>query len=154
MPGEICIKGPTTCLGYWNNPAATAAALVDGWFHTGDMAVRNEEGYIYIRGRYKDMIKSGGENIYSAEVETVFREHPAVLEAALIGKPDPKWDEVGLMIVVLRPGMEATEAELLAFCKERIANYKVPKEVIFADSLPYSPYGKVVKADLRAKYLK
>ena len=154
VPGEICIKGPTTCLGYWNNPAATAAALVDGWFHTGDMAVRNEEGYIYIRGRYKDMIKSGGENIYSAEVETVFREHPAVLEAALIGKPDPKWDEVGLMIVVLRPGMEATEAELLAFCKERIANYKVPKEVIFADSLPYSPYGKVVKADLRAKYLK
>ena len=86
-------------------------------------------------------------------METVFREHPSVLEAALIGKPDPKWDEVGLMIVVLRPGMKATEPELLAFCKERIANYKVPKEVIFTDALPYSPYGKVVKADLRAKYL-
>ena len=152
-PGEICIKGPTTCLGYWNNPAATAAALQDGWFHTGDMAMRNEEGFIYIRGRYKDMIKSGGENIYSAEVETAFREHPAVLECALIGKPDPKWDEVGLMIVVLKKGCAASAPELLAFCKERIANYKVPKEIIFAEALPYSPYGKVVKAELRAKYL-
>jgi fatty-acyl-CoA synthase len=153
-PGEICIKGPTTCLGYWNNPQATAAALVDGWFHTGDMAVRNEEGFIYIRGRYKDMIKSGGENIYAAEVETVFREHAAVAECALIGKPDPKWDEVGLMVVVLKKGATATAPELIAFCKERIANYKVPKEVVFAGSLPYSPYGKVVKADLRAKYIK
>ena len=152
-PGEICIKGPTTCLGYWNNPTATAAALVDGWFHTGDMAMRNEEGFIYIRGRYKDMIKSGGENIYAAEVETAFREHPSVAECALIGKPDPKWDEVGLMIVVLKKGMHATPEELLAFCKERIANYKVPKEVIFADALPYSPYGKVIKAELKAKYL-
>lgn len=152
-PGEICIKGPTTCLGYWNNPAATAASLVDGWFHTGDMGVRNEEGFFWIRGRYKDMIKSGGENIYAAEVETAFREHPAVLECALIGKPDPKWDEVGLMVVVLRKGMVATGEELMAFCKERLANYKVPKEVVFAEALPYSPYGKVVKAELRAKYL-
>ncbi|HUX38205.1 MAG TPA: long-chain fatty acid--CoA ligase [Rectinemataceae bacterium] len=152
-PGEICIKGPTTCLGYWNKPEATAAALVDGWFHTGDMGVRNEEGFLWIRGRYKDMIKSGGENIYAAEVETVFREHAAVLECALIGKPDPKWDEVGLMVVVLRKGMEATAGELLAFCKERLANYKVPKEVVFAEALPYSAYGKVVKAELRAKYL-
>lgn len=151
--GEICIKGPHTCLGYWNNPEATAAALVDGWFHTGDMGMRNEEGFIWIRGRYKDMIKSGGENIYAAEVETVFREHPAVQECALIGKPDPKWDEVGLMVVVLRKGMSASGPELCAFCKERIANYKVPKEVVFAEALPYSPYGKVVKAELRAKYL-
>ncbi len=152
-PGEICIKGPTTCLGYWNNPEATSAALVDGWFHTGDMGVRNEEGFLWIRGRYKDMIKSGGENIYAAEVETVFREHASVLECALIGKPDPKWDEVGLMVVVLRKGMTASAEELLAFCKERLANYKVPKELVFAESLPYSPYGKVVKAELRAKYL-
>lgn len=151
--GEICIKGPTTCLGYWNNPEATAAALVDGWFHTGDMGIRNAEGFIWIRGRYKDMIKSGGENIYAAEVEAVFREHPAVLECALIGKPDPKWDEVGLMVVVLRKGMGAEAGELIAFCKERLANYKVPKEVVFAESLPYSAYGKVVKAELRAKYI-
>ncbi|HEY9594995.1 MAG TPA: AMP-binding protein, partial [Spirochaetia bacterium] len=152
-PGEICIKGPTTCLGYWNNPTATAAALVGGWFHTGDMGVRNDEGFIWIRGRYKDMIKSGGENIYAAEVEAVFREHPSVQECALIGKPDPKWDEVGLMVVVLKKGRTADAGELTAFCKERIANYKVPKEVVFADSLPYSPYGKVVKAELRQRYL-
>jgi len=151
--GEICIKGPTTCLGYWNNPEATAAALVDGWFHTGDMASRNEEGFIYIRGRYKDMIKSGGENVYAAEVETAFREHPAVAECALIGKPDPKWDEVGFMIVVLKKGAAAEAEELIAFCRARIANYKVPKEVVFADALPYSPYGKIMKAELRAKYL-
>jgi fatty-acyl-CoA synthase len=152
-PGELCIKGPTTCLGYWNNPDATRKSLVDGWFHTGDMARRNAEGYIYIIGRYKDMIKSGGENIYAAEVEAVFRDHPAVADCALIGKPDPKWDEVGLMIVVLQKGMQTTEAELIAFCKERIANYKVPKQVIFADSLPYSPYGKVMKVELRKQYL-
>jgi len=151
--GELCIKGPTTCLGYWNNPEATKKALIDGWFHTGDMAKRNAEGYIYIIGRYKDMIKSGGENIYAAEVEAVFRDHPAVADCALIGKPDPKWDEVGLMIVVLEKGMTATEAELLAFCKERIANYKVPKQVIFADSLPYSAYGKIQKSELKKKYL-
>ncbi|MDA8411927.1 MAG: AMP-binding protein [Treponema sp.] len=152
-PGEICIKGPATCLGYWNNPEATAAALIDGWFHTGDMGLRNEEGFVWIRGRYKDMIKSGGENIYAAEVETALREHPAVLECALIGKPDPKWDEVGLMVVVLRKGMGAGAQELGAFCKERLANYKVPKEFVFAESLPYSPYGKVVKAELRKMYL-
>jgi fatty-acyl-CoA synthase len=99
------------------------------------------------------MIKSGGENIYAAEVEAVFRDHPAVADCALIGKPDPKWDEVGLMIVVLQKGMQTTEAELIAFCKERIANYKVPKQVIFADSLPYSPYGKVMKVELRKQYL-
>lgn len=152
-PGELCIKGPTTCLGYWKNVEATKKALVDGWFHTGDMAKRNAEGYIYIIGRYKDMIKSGGENIYAAEVEGVFRDHPAVAECALIGKPDPKWDEVGLMIVVLEKGMRATEAELIAFCKERLANYKVPKQVIFADSLPYSSYGKIQKSELKKKYL-
>ena len=152
-PGELCIKGPTTCLGYWNNPEATDKALIDGWFHTGDMAKRNAEGFIYIIGRYKDMIKSGGENIYAAEVEAVFRDHPAVADCALIGKPDPKWDEVGVMVVVLEKGKTATEAELIAFCKERLANYKVPKQVIFADSLPYSAYGKIQKAELKKKYL-
>jgi fatty-acyl-CoA synthase len=153
-PGELCIKGPTTCLGYWNNAEATAKSLVDGWFHTGDMARRNADGFFYIIGRYKDMIKSGGENIYAAEVEAVFRDHPGVAECALIGEPDEKWGEVGLMIVVLKKGAGATEGELIAFCKERIANYKVPKRVVFADALPYSSYGKIVKAELRQKYLK
>jgi fatty-acyl-CoA synthase len=151
--GELLIKGAHVCSGYWNNPEATAKAITDGWFHTGDVARQDEEGFFYIIGRAKDMIISGGENIYAAEVEAVFREHPAVVDAALIGMPDEKWGEVGLMIVILSQGQTITEDELKAFCGARLARYKVPKRVIFADSLPYSPYGKVVKADLRKRYL-
>jgi len=151
--GELIIWGPHVCAGYWRNPEATAKALRDGWFHTGDMARQDDEGYYYLAGRYKDMIISGGENVYAAEVETVFLEHPAVGEAALIGQPDAKWGEVGLMVVVTQPGQTATEEELLAFCRDHLARYKVPKRVIFAAALPYSPYGKVMKAELREKYV-
>ena len=150
--GELLIWGPHVCRGYWRNEAATAQALRDGWFHTGDMARQDADGYYYIAGRFKDMIISGGENVYAAEVETIFLEHPAVAEAALIGLPDAKWGEVGQMIVVARPGQTATEEELLAYCRERLARYKVPKRVVFAPSLPYSPYGKVIKAELRRLY--
>ncbi len=152
--GELTIAGPHVCAGYWNNPAATAAALRDGWFHTGDMARVDEDGFFYIAGRYKDMIISGGENIYAAEVEGVFVDHPAVAEAALIGCPDDKWGEVGWMVVVLRPGAGAGEEELLDFCRERLARYKVPKRVVLVDALPYSPYGKVMKAELKEQVLK
>jgi len=151
--GELIIWGPHVCAGYWRNPEATARALRDGWFYTGDMARQDAEGFYYLAGRYKDMIISGGENVYAAEVETVFLEHPTVSEAALIGQPDGKWGEVGLMIVVARPGCAATEDELLAFCRDRLARYKVPKRVFFADALPYSPYGKVMKAELREEYV-
>jgi fatty-acyl-CoA synthase len=151
--GELVISGPTVCAGYWRNPEATAEALVDGWFHTGDMARQDEEGYFYIAGRYKDMIISGGENIYAAEVEAVFREHEAVADAALIGQPDEKWGEVGLMIVLLKPGKTVTGEELQEFCRERLARYKVPKRVEFVDELPYSPYGKVMKAELRKMFI-
>ncbi len=151
--GELLIGGPHVTTGYWRNPKATNAALRDGWFHTGDMARRDEDGFYTIVGRFKDMIISGGENVYAAEVEAVFHEHPAVSEAALIGKPDEKWGEVGLMIVVLKPGQSATPAALQAFCRQRLANYKVPKEIRFVDSLPYSPYGKVQKAQLREQHL-
>ena len=151
--GELIIWGPHVCAGYWRNPEATAKALRDGWFHTGDMARQDNEGFYYLAGRYKDMIISGGENVYAAEVETAFLEHPAVGEAALIGQPDDKWGEVGVMVVVTRPGRATTEAELLAFCRQRLARYKVPKRVVFADALPYSPYGKVMKAELREKYV-
>ncbi len=151
--GELLIHGPHVCAGYWRNPEATAKAIVDGWFHTGDMAHRDADGFFYIDGRYKDMIKSGGENIYAAEVEAVFREHPAVKDAALIGKPDATWGEVGLMIVVLEEGSKASETELKEFCQGKLARYKIPKEIIFADSLPYSAYGKVEKAKLREKYI-
>jgi fatty-acyl-CoA synthase len=150
--GELIIYGPHVCSGYWANPEATARALRDGWFHTGDMARQDEDGFYYMAGRYKDMIISGGENVYAAEVETVFLEHPAVREAALIGLPDEKWGEVGLMVVVARPGVTTTAEALIDFCRGRLARYKVPKQVVFADALPYSPYGKVMKAELRAKY--
>ncbi len=157
--GELRIWGPHVCTGYWRNPEASAEALwydpADGsgpWFCTGDMARQDEDGFYYIIGRYKDMIKSGGENIYAAEVEAVFREHPAVADAALIGLPHETWGEVGLMVVVLEAGATATEEELQAFCGEHLARFKIPKQVVFAGDLPYSSYGKVLKGELRARY--
>ncbi len=151
--GELLIAGPHVCAGYWNRPEATAESLKDGWFHTGDMARQDEEGYFYIAGRFKDMIISGGENVYAAEVEAVFREHAAVADAALIGQPDEKWGEVGLMIVACKPGQSVGAEELLQFCQGRLAKYKIPKKVQFVEALPYSPYGKVIKADLRMMFM-
>jgi fatty-acyl-CoA synthase len=158
--GELVIAGPHVCTGYWQNPAASAEALWTDpatgsgpWFRTGDMARQDEDGFFYIIGRYKDMIKSGGENIYAAEVEGVFCEHPSVREAALIGVPDAKWGEVGLMVVVLKDGQAASEEELRSFCRERLARFKVPKQVVFSDALPYSEYGKVIKGDLKRRYV-
>jgi len=150
--GELLIAGPHVCSGYWNNPEATAAALEDGWFHTGDMAWRDEDGFYTIAGRFKDMIISGGENVYALEVESVFMQHDAVAEAALIGRPDEKWGEVGVMIVVLKPGATTSEAELRAFCHGKLARYKIPKQVIFVDELPHSPYGKVEKVKLKERF--
>lgn len=152
--GELLISGLHVCSGYWNDPVATSAALREGWFHTGDMARQDVDGFFYIAGRFKDMIISGGENVYAAEVEAVFREHPAVADAALIGQPDEKWGEVGLMVVALKVGAQASATDLLEFCQTRLARYKIPRRVEFCDGLPYSPYGKVVKAELRGRYLK
>ncbi len=152
-PGELLISGPHVCSGYWKNPKASADAITDGWFHTGDMARRDEDGFFYIIGRFKDMIKSGGENVYAAEVETIFRDHPAVQDAALIGQPDEKWGEVGLIIVMLKPGQSATQTELLEYCDAKLARFKIPKRVVFANEFPYSPYGKIEKNKLREKYL-
>jgi fatty-acyl-CoA synthase len=151
--GELLIRGPHVCSGYWRNSAATTSAIVDSWFHTGDMAHKDSDGFYYIDGRYTDMIKSGGENIYAAEVEAVVREHPAIKDAALIGKPDKTWGEVGIMIVVLEDGSQVSEEELKGHCQGRIAKYKMPKEFVFANELPYTAYGKVEKAKLREKYL-
>jgi len=151
--GELIIKGPHVCAGYWNNPDATADALRDGWFYTGDMARMDEEGYYYIVGRFKDMLISGGENVYAAEVEAVFREHVAVVDAALIGEPDKKWGEVGLMIVACKLNQKVDAEELLNFCSGRLAKYKIPKRIEFVEALPYSPYGKVIKAELRKQWV-
>jgi fatty-acyl-CoA synthase len=152
-PGELIISGPTVCSGYWGNVDATAESLRDGWFYTGDMARQDSDGYFYITGRSKDMIISGGENIYAAEVEAVFREHDAVADAALIGQPDEKWGEVGLIVVALKPGSSVERSELIAHCQDKLARYKIPKRVEFIDDLPYSPYGKVVKAELRRSFI-
>jgi len=150
--GELLIRGPHLCAGYWNNPEATAEAFRGGWLHTGDLAKRDAEGYYYIVGRIKDMFISGGENVYPAEIESVLYSHPAVAEAAVIGIPDPKWGEVGRAIVALRPGASVTEEELLDFCRERLARYKVPKSIIFVDALPKTGAGKIDKERLKKEY--
>ena len=147
-PGELLIRGPHVCAGYWNRPAESAAAIVDGWLHTGDLARRDAEGYYWIVGRLKDVIISGGENIYPAEVENVLAAHPAVAEAALIGVPDPTWGEVGRAIVVLVAGQPLGEGELIEFCRPRLARYKLPKRVMFARELPRTGAGKIDKLAL------
>ena len=151
-PGELLIRGPHVIPGYWNRPAATAEAIVDGWLHTGDLARCDAEGYFYIIGRSKDMLISGGENVYPAEVESVMHSHPAIAEAALIGVPDEKWGEVGCAIVVTEPGQALTQDELTAFLRERLAKYKVPKTVIFVDALPRTAIGKLDKKALVRRY--
>jgi fatty-acyl-CoA synthase len=145
--GELWLKGGHVCSGYWNNEEATAAALCDGWFHTGDLARQDEEGYYYIAGRVKDMIISGGENIYPAEVEAVLHEHPAIACAAMFGLPDAKWGEVAVAAIVRR--REVTSAEIVEFCAARLARYKLPKQIFFVEELPLSASGKVLKRTLR-----
>jgi len=151
-PGEVIVQGPNVMLGYWNKPEATAEALRDGWFHSGDIAVKDEEGYARIADRLKDMIISGGENIYPAEVEEVLYGHPAVAECAVIGVPDERWGEVGKAIVVLRPGMTATAEEIIKFFDGRLARYKIPKHVEFVDALPRNGSGKILKHVLRERH--
>ena len=144
--GELLVQGPNVFAGYWRNPAATEAALAGGYLHTGDIAQRDEEGYYRIVGRTKDVVISGGENIYPAEVENVLHEHPAVAEAAVVGVPDERWGEVCLAFVALH--YEAIEEELLEFCRGRLARYKVPKEIRFVEALPRNAMNKVSKAEL------
>ncbi len=150
--GELVLAGPHVCSGYWNRPEATAEVLRDGWFHTGDLARRDAEGYYYIVGRKKDLLISGGENIYPAEIEGLLATHPKITEAAIIGVSDPKWGEVGRAVVVVRPGETLTAEEVLAFCDGKLARYKIPKSVVFAPILPRNAMGKVLKADLRAQF--
>ena len=150
--GELLIKGPGVTPGYWRLPEVTALSIADDWLHSGDVAVRDEDGYYYIVDRWKDMFISGGENVYPAEVENVLYQLPQVAEAAVIGVPDERWGEVGRAIVVLKPGQSITEDELIAHCRDHIGRYKVPRSVIFVDKLPRNPAGKVVKGELRDRF--
>ena len=147
--GEIVLRGPKVFPGYWKDPESTATAFRGGWFHTGDVGYLDEDGFLYIVDRKKDMIVSGGENIASPEVERVLYEHAAVLEAAVVGRPDPRWGEMPVAFVVLRPGASATEEELREFCLARLAKFKVPRAVRFIEALPRNPSGKVLKRVLR-----
>ncbi|CAM5285685.1 acyl-CoA synthetase [Streptomyces fumanus] len=151
--GEILVQGPHVMTGYWNRPADTEAAFADGrWLRTGDVARTDADGYAYIVDRVKDMYVSGGENVYPAEVEDALLTHPAVAECAVIGVADPVWGESGRAIVVLRPGTDATETDLLDHLRARLAKYKIPKSVVRADTLPRTASGKLVKPALRRTY--
>ena len=147
--GEIVMRGPKVFKGYWRDPDATAAAFAGGWFHTGDIGVRDDDGYLYIVDRFKDMIVSGGENIASSEVERVLYEHEAVLEAAVVGRPDDRWGEVPVAFVVLRRDATATGGRAPRALPRPAGGFKVPKEITFLDALPRNPSGKVLKRQLR-----
>lgn len=150
--GEIVARSNVVMEGYYKDPEATAQAIRDGWFHTGDMATIDEEGYLLIVDRAKDIIISGGENISSVEIENTLYAHPAVYECAVLAVPDDQWGEVPKALVVLKPGMAATEADLIQFCRDRLAHFKAPKSVEFMDSLPKGGTGKILKTELREKY--
>ncbi len=150
--GELLIKGPGVTPGYWRMPEFTAKTIVDGWLHTGDVAMRDEDGYYYIVDRLKDMYISGGENVYPAEVENVIYQLPQVAETAVIGVSDEKWGEVGRALVAVKAGQTLTEAEVIEHCRANLGRYKVPRSVVFVKALPRNPAGKVVKGDLRALY--
>jgi acyl-CoA synthetase (AMP-forming)/AMP-acid ligase II len=150
--GEIAVRGPTVMQGYWNKPQETAAALVDGWLRTGDAGRFDEEGLLHVVDRIKDMVVTGGENVFSAEVENVLSQHPDVQACAVIGIPDADWGEAVHAVVVRRPGSQVDAAGLIAHCRERIAGYKCPRSVEFRTELPLSAAGKLQKFQLRAPW--
>ena len=152
--GEIIVKSKGVLKGWWQKPEETSETIVNGWVHTGDMGYYDENGYIYVADRKKDMIVSGGENIFPREVEEVLYHHPAIQEAAIIGVPDPYWVESVHAVVVLKERMNASADELIDFCKQRLARYKSPKTVEFVLSLPKTPSGKILKREIREKYWK
>jgi long-chain acyl-CoA synthetase len=147
--GEVCVRGPNVMQGYYRVPEETAATLRGGWLHTGDMGRLDEEGYLYIVERKKDLIIRGGFNIYPREVEDVLYAHPAVAEAAVVGLRDSLMGEEVLAYVALKPGATTDEATLLTFCQSRLAKYKSPRHIRFLESLPKSPIGKILKKELR-----
>jgi len=150
--GEVVVRGDVVMEGYWRQPEATAAAIRDGWFHTGDLATLDEERYILIVDRAKDMILTGGENVASAEIERVLYDHPAVLECAVIAIPDKQWGEVAKAIITLKAGRQASEAEIMDHCRKHLAGFKIPKSIEFADALPKGGTGKILKKVLREKF--
>jgi fatty-acyl-CoA synthase len=150
--GELLIKGPNITPGYWNKPDATKSSFTDGWLHTGDAARQDEEGFVYIVDRWKDMYISGGENVYPAEVENVLFQLPEVADAAIIGVPDERWGEVGKAIIVRKPDRQLEEGDVIQHCLKNLAKFKVPQSVTFVEALPRNATGKVLKRELRAQF--
>ncbi|WP_338580878.1 long-chain-fatty-acid--CoA ligase [Pseudomonas sp. MAG733B] len=150
--GEIIVRGPNVMLGYWKKPEATAEALRGGWMHTGDGGYMDDDGFIYICDRLKDMVVSGGENVYCGEVEAAIGSHPAVAQSAVIGIPCQKWGETVHAVIILKPGASATHEQIIAHCRELIAGYKVPRSVEFRETLPLTSVGKVLKTELRKPF--
>jgi acyl-CoA synthetase (AMP-forming)/AMP-acid ligase II len=151
QPGEILVRGPHIMKEYWNRPDATAETIVDGWLHTGDVAVQDEEGFVTIQDRIKDMIISGGENVYPAEIENVLLQHPSVADAAVIGQDSARWGESPLAVIVKKDSA-LTDAEVLAHCNGKLARYKQPKGAVFVDEIPRNPSGKILKRVLREQF--
>ncbi len=151
-PGEIVIQSYQLFAGYYRNEAETLASRAGGWHHTGDIGTKDADGYLYVVDRKKDMIISGGFNVYPAEVERVVADHPAVQDCAVVGAPHEEWGELVTAVVELKAGRQATAAEIIAFCRERLSGVKTPKAVQFVAELPRSPVGKVLKKDLRDGY--
>jgi acyl-CoA synthetase (AMP-forming)/AMP-acid ligase II len=150
--GEVVVRGPNVMLGYWNHPELTAQAVRDGWMHTGDGAWMDEDGFVFIADRLKDMIVSGGENVYSGEVENALARHPAVAACAVIGIPDERWGETVHAVVVTRKGAQVSVDALIAHCRTLIAGYKCPRSLVFVEQLPLSGAGKVLKTHLREPF--
>lgn len=147
--GELLLRGPVCTPGYWKNDKATKETIIDGWFHTGDLVRFDEEGYFYVAGRKKDMFISGGENVYPVEVERILSQHPAVREVAVVGLPDGKWGESGCAVISLNDGKHADSAEILQFCSDKLAKFKIPKRVEFMESLPKGDSGKILKREIK-----
>lgn len=147
--GELCVAGPAVFAGYLDNPAADDAAFRDGWFRTGDLGVVDDHGYVYVTGRSSDMYISGGSNIHPRDIEEKILTHDGIDEVAVLGVPDPKWGEVGVAVCVRAAGASVSDDELIAWLGDRMARYKLPRHVLFRDSLPKSGYGKVVKRTIR-----
>ena len=149
--GELILGGPNVSPGYWNNPIATTDSYKDGFFRTGDLVKRDADGYIYVVGRKKEMYISGGENVYPREVEKVLQEHPDIAEAAVVGVPHEKWGETGAAFLIKKPGSHVTKDEILTYCKEYLAKFKLPKHIVFLDSFPKNATGKIDKKELKSK---
>jgi acyl-CoA synthetase (AMP-forming)/AMP-acid ligase II len=150
--GEIIIRSPSLMSGYWHLPEATEETIRNGWLHSGDAGYLDDEGYLYIYDRVKDMIVSGGENVYPAEVESALYSHPAVQDVAVIGVPSERWGEEVKAVVVKKDGAVLTEQDLISYAREQIAGFKVPKSVDFVEVLPRNASGKLLKKDIRAPY--